>query len=104
MDKKTQITANTFDQALQSDPVRRALAARAARMLPKAQLEAAKAGRLQLSKRLRVESGTRPGTKARGGLKRPFYRVSAEYPEEVSKADSGARLTAREVLRRAGRG
>lgn len=104
MDKQAQLSSKTFDQALQSDPVRRALAARAARMLPKAQLEAAKAGRLQLAKALKVQSGVRPGTKAKGGMKRPFYRIYADYPEELSKLDSRARLTSREVLRRASRG
>lgn len=98
------ITRATLDQVLESGEVRRRIEARARLMLPRAQREAANAGRGELAKRLRIESGIRPGSKALEGIQRPFARVTADYPETARKADVGARLTARAILRRAGRG
>lgn len=98
------ITKRTYQQVLESSAVRNALNARARLVLPRAQREAANGGRTQLAKRLRVESGVRPGAKAVDGIRRPYARVTADYPEDARKADSGARLTARAILRRASRG
>lgn len=103
MGKKPEITRETLEQALQTEAVREALRRRAALVLPRAQREAAKAGRLRLSKALHVEEGVRPGTKAQG-FKRSYARVVAEYPEDLRKADAGAKLTPRAILRRASRG
>ncbi|XBH21610.1 hypothetical protein V5R04_15600 [Jonesiaceae bacterium BS-20] len=97
------ITSATFDQAFKHPEVKKALARRAAIMLPRAKQQAAKAGRVQLAKALRVESGTRPGTKSSRGIKRPFARLMATYPEEARKADAGSKTTARMIMRRAAR-
>lgn len=102
--EKPTITRETLEQAMQTDVVRMALRQRAARVLPRAQGEAAKAGRVRLSKALRVEEGTRPGTQAQGGIQRAYARVAAHYPEDERDKDKGARLTPREILRRAARG
>lgn len=92
----------SLEEVAASDQVRRALRARAALVLPRAQREAAQAGRLELAKRLRIEEGTRPGTKA-GGFRRTYARVIAVYPEEARKADARSKLTGRAILRRAAR-
>lgn len=101
--QEPKISRETLDQVIQTTTVQQVLARRAALVLPRAQREAAKAGRTQLAKALRVETGVRPGSKA-GGFKRPYARVIADYPEEARKADAGAKLTPRVILRRASRG
>jgi len=92
------------EQALNSAQVREALNARARLILPRAVRVAATAGASQLAARLTTESGTRPGTKATGGMRRPYARVMADMPQDARVADAGAKLTPRAVLRRASSG
>lgn len=91
-------------RALESPAVREALRRRAERLLPRAQRLAYTAGANTFAKSLRVEEGVRPGTKAKGGLQRPFARIVGDSSEEVRIADAGAKLTRRQILRRAARG
>ena len=100
MAKSTQITDATIDQVLASSSVRESLNAKARLVLPRAQRIASQAGALEFSKRLQVESGTRPGAKA-GGFQRPYARVSATIDDDLKKSDAGSRLTRRQILRRA---
>lgn len=92
-----------FDQVLENETVLRAMRDKAARMLPRAQREAARAGAVELSRALHVEEGVRPGTKAENGLKRPYVRVTADLTEDLKDADAGASLTRQQILRRASR-
>lgn len=103
MAKKPEISIATLNQAIQNAAVRQVLTNRAALMLPRARQEAAKAGRTRLAKALRIEHGTRPGSKSASGIKRPYVRLMADYPEEDQAADSRAKLTTREIMRRASR-
>lgn len=89
--------------ALDSPAVRAALVAKAARMLPRAQRLAAEAGALGTAKALRVLEGTRPGSKARGGMRRPYARIQVDLTEDVIARDARARLTRTQILRRAAR-
>ena len=93
------ITDRTIDQVLASPAVREALYARARLVLPRTQRVAAQSGAVELSKRLRVEQGTRPGAKA-GGFQRPYARVIADIDDDVRKKDKGAKLTPRQIVRR----
>ena len=88
-----------IDQVLASPAVREALYARARLVLPRTQRAAAQAGAVELSKRLRVEQGIRPGAKA-GGFQRPYARVIADIDDDVRKKDRGAKLTPRQIVRR----
>ena len=88
-----------IDQVLASPAVREALYARARLVLPRTQRVAAQAGAVELSKRLRVEQGIRPGAKA-GGFQRPYARVIADIDDDVRKKDRGAKLTHRQIVRR----
>lgn len=92
-----------FDQVLENETVLRAMRAKADRMLPRAQREAAQAGAVEFSKALHVEEGVRPGTKAENGMKRPYVRVTADITENMAEADYGAKLTRQQILRRASR-
>ncbi len=99
MAKSTQITDATIDQVLASSSVRESLNAKARLVLPRAQRIASQAGALEFSKRLHVESGTRPGAKA-GGFQRPYARISAEVDDTLKEKDKGSKLTRRQILRR----
>ncbi len=90
-----------LERAASSPAVRAALRAKAARALPRAQRLAAAAGAQRFSRRLRVEEGTRPGSKAEGGFRRPYARVTATLTDDDQAADAGAKITRRQILRRA---
>lgn len=94
------ISIETLQAAAESQAVRSALAAQARLLLPRAQRVAAQNGRTRLAKALRIESGTRPGTNAHGGFKRPYVRLAATYTEDDRAADSRAKLSVRATLRR----
>lgn len=80
----------TLDEAARSPEVAAALKATAERILPRAQRLAYEAGEIRFAEALRVETGTRPGTKSPKGVKRPFARVIAgsEDAEEVEFSGS----------------
>lgn len=100
----TGLSTKALNKALQADKVTNALEARAARVLPRARALAYQAGARQFAQQLHIVSGTRPGLGAVDGLKRPYARVSAALTDEQVKADRGAKLTRRQILRRAGHG
>ncbi len=92
-----------IQEVAESDFVRDAIAAEARRMLPAAQRAAYNAGANAFAKSLRVETGTRPGSKSPTGLRRPYARIIGEDTDEVRDADRGAKLTPTQILRRASR-
>jgi hypothetical protein len=77
-------------QASQTPAVRRRLRARATQVAARAKATAARQGLRQLSADIRVEEGTRPGTKAQG-FQRPYARVvapgAAKYERGTSRFD-----------------
>lgn len=99
MTRKPEISRQMIEAAAQSPAVRSALAAKARRMLPRAQRLAAQAGATEFGRALHTSEGTRPGTHA-DGFERPYTRVEAEITEEMDQADAGAKLTRRQILRR----
>lgn len=103
MGKPFQVTPQFLEQVAQNPAVRAALRAKAARMLPNAQRVAAQAGANEFGRSLRVEEGVRPGTKARGGMRRTYVRIVGDATDEVDKEDAGASLTRQQILRRASR-
>lgn len=88
-------------QAMETDTVRAALAAVADGVLPRAVGLANAAGAYSFARSLHRESGTRPGSHAAGGLRRPFERVIAdsEGAEAVEHGDVG--VTRQAILARA---
>ena len=100
---KVTITPELIERAMHSGPVWRGLAAKARRVHPRAQRLAARAGADAFGRALRVVEGVRPGTKAQGGVRRPYARIQATVTEEMKVADVRARLTRTQILRRAAR-
>jgi hypothetical protein len=100
---KTRITPAFIEQAMNLPAVRAGLDAKARRMLPRAQRVAASAGATEFSRAMRVERGQRPGSKAAGGVRRPYVRVTADMTDEMKARDSRSRLTRRQILWRSAR-
>jgi hypothetical protein len=100
---KTKITPAFIEQAMNLPAVRDGLDAKGRRMLPRAQRVAAASGAAELAKALRLERGQRPGSKAAGGVRRPFTRITADMTDEMKMRDARARLTRRQILWRAAR-
>jgi hypothetical protein len=98
--KFTGLSMDKLNEALQGAKVRNALEARANRALPAIKATAYAAGADEFAQALHVETGTRPGTGAKDGLKRPYARVVAEITPEMDKADRGASLSRRKIMRR----
>ena len=101
--KPLEVTTELLEQAARTPAVLAALRAKADRMLPNAQRVAAGAGAVEFGRALRVEEGVRPGSKAKGGLRRPYARVTADVTEEMRTADAGSKLTRTQILRRSAR-
>lgn len=99
MTRKPEISRQTVEAAAQSPAVREALAAKARRMLPRAQRLAAQSGATEFGQALHTSEGTRPGSQA-DGFERPYARIEAEITDEMDQADAGAKLTRRQILRR----
>lgn len=99
------ISDRVLDAAMHHPEVMRDVRARAERLLPSVRATAYAANAPALARELRVVTGVRPGAKARGGLKRPFARITAEITPPVRVEMRGAKLSPRKILRRgAGRG
>lgn len=98
--KFTGISMDKLNEVLQGAKVTAALEARANRALPAIKATAYSAGADKFAQALHVESGTRPGARAKDGLKRPYARVIAEITPEMDKADAGASLSRRKIMRR----
>lgn len=90
--------------ALESSSVRARVDARAEAVLARAQRLALAAGAYEMAKELRIVRGVRPGSKSPTGIERPYSRVVAELSPEQRAADAGAKLTHRQIMRRAFRG
>lgn len=97
----TRITQATIQAAMDTPAVRVALAAKARRVLPRAERLAIQANAFEFARTLRIEQGVRPGARAKGGLRRPFARVVGDATEEVRTADARASMTRQEIMRRA---
>ncbi|MBT1630454.1 hypothetical protein [Curtobacterium flaccumfaciens] len=89
------------DQAAASPAVRRAIRDKADRILPRAQRLAYAAGAKAFGDSLRVEEGTRPGTKSSGGYKRPFARVIATSADATAVEHGDVGVSKQAILRRA---
>ena len=100
----TGLSTKRLNQVLQSDAITSALEARARLVLPRARALAFQAGASEFARELRTGIGTRPGTGAKDGLQRTYGRVYAVMTPEQRKADQGAKLTRRQILRRAAHG
>lgn len=100
----TGISTDRLNDVLQGAKVKAQLLARAQRALPAARAVAMSAGATEFAKALHVEEGTRPGTGAAGGLKRPYARVVAQLTPEMKLADKGSKLTRQKILRRGASG
>jgi len=101
--KPPAVTNKTIHAAALAPSVRAALKAKAARMLPRAQREAYKAGARQFAGELRLAEGVRTGTKATQGMRRPYARIEARLTDDQRAADGSATQTRRQILRRASR-
>jgi hypothetical protein len=99
-----EVSTELLNEAAQTPAVRAALAAMARRLLPRAQRIAAQAGAVQFGRALRVDTGTRPGTRAHGGLQRPYARIVADVSPAMDEADAASSLSRRQILRRAASG
>ena len=100
MGKEFTPSTELLEQAMAHPAVLAALRAKAERVLPHAQRVAAGAGAVEFGRSLRTEEGVGPGTKAQGGLRRPYVRIVGDATEAVRDADAGAKLTRRQILRR----
>lgn len=74
---------------LQNQEVRQALSDTARRLLPICQRLALQEGCPRFADSLRVETGTRPGTKSPTGIKRPYARVIAGS-EDAGEQEHGS--------------
>ena len=92
---------SVIQQAAQSDSVRRALLAEAQRLLPIAQRIAYQEHATAFGDSLHIEAGTRPGTKARQGLKRPYARVIADSEDAEAQEHGTAQKAKTMILARA---
>lgn len=103
MARPLQVTPALLEQVANMPAVKAKLRDKAERVLPRAQRIAAAADALELGRRLHVEEGVRPGTKADGGLRRPYARIAAKIDDDLKDKDARAKLTRRQILRRASR-
>jgi hypothetical protein len=101
MVKPVVISRVTLDMAARTPEVAKALKDRADRILPRAQRMAYAAGAKQFGDSLRVESGIRPGTKSREGVKRPFARVIAGSGDAEAQEYGDVGVPKQAILRRA---
>lgn len=88
-------------EAARSAPVRKAIRDKADRVLPRAQRLAYAAGAKAFGDSLRVEEGTRPGTKSSRGYKRPFARVIATSADATAVEHGDVGVSKQAILRRA---
>ncbi|MGU3409115.1 hypothetical protein ACLBWP_03325 [Microbacterium sp. M1A1_1b] len=94
------ISKSTLDEAAATPVVRAALRAKAKRVLPRAQRLAYAAGAKAFGDSLRIEEGTRPGTKSPSGIKRPFVRVIATSADAAAQEHGDVGVPKQAILRR----
>lgn len=90
-----------IEQAAQSDPVRRALAEEAQRLLPIAKRIAYQEHATEFGDSLHIEAGTRPGTKSTRGLRRPYVRVIADSEDAEAREYGTSQKRKTAILARA---
>lgn len=73
-----------IQQAAQTPAVRRKVRARAQQIASRSRAMAAREGLRGMAGEIRVEEGTRPGTKAQG-FRRPYARVVAPHGEKYER-------------------
>ncbi|MBM6622669.1 hypothetical protein JTF08_13720 [Micrococcaceae bacterium RIT802] len=100
MAAKLKLSAEKINEMMGSPAVRKAVAAKAARVLPRAKSLAYSSGADGTGKALEVIEGVRPGTKSPSGLRRPYARIRVEVTDEVREQDRGSKLSRRQILRR----
>lgn len=93
--------SRVYEQVMAAPSVKAAILAAANSRLVRARYLAYKAGRTHFGDSLRVVTGTRPGTKARYGQRRPFARIESAITAEQHAADNRtAKLSRTQILRR----
>lgn len=95
------IGRDVIDRAARTDTVRKALADKADRILPRAKRLALSANMPDFAAALHREDGTRPGTKSEKGIKRPFSRVIADNEAAESQEHGNVGVPKAAILRRA---
>lgn len=99
---EVEIGKSTWAKVLSHPKVREAVAAAAASRLSRVKYAAYQSGRAHFGDSLRVVTGIRPGTKAVGGLQRPYARIEGRTTEKEDAEDSRkAKLSRSQILRRA---
>lgn len=96
----TGLSTERLNAIMQMPKVQAALRAKAERALPRTKAVALSANAEAFADALEIKTGTRPGRDAKGGLRRSYARISAQVTPEIRKADKGAKLTRRQILRR----
>lgn len=86
---------------LQNPKVREALADTAKRLLPICQRLAYQEGCDEFADSLRIETGTRPGTKSPTGIKRPYARVIAGSEDAAEQEHGSLRYPRHNFMNRA---
>lgn len=102
--KFTGLSMKKLNEVVQSPSVVKRLENRAAATLHRTRAIALRAGATGFARALRVTTGTRPGTRARSGLKRTYARVGAPVNRSIQLTDSRSTLSRRQILRRGSRG
>lgn len=98
------LSTDKLNEVMRTGEVRRALRQKAQRALPRTKAIAYQVGAAEFAEALRVDEGVRPGTRARGGLRRSYARITAEVTPEMQRKDARARMTRRMILRRGSNG
>lgn len=98
-EKFTGLSTKRLNEIMQSPAIRAALRKRMERALPRTRAIALQHDAPLFAEALRIEEGTRPGTKAEGGLRRPYARLIADITPEMKRKDS-RRLSRKQILRR----
>lgn len=92
------LSKKTIEKVMDSPRVQSEMEHRASLVLGRSKRVALAAGAVEFSKRLKIERGTRPGSKAMTGLRRRYVRVIG-----TRVVDPGASLSPLKIMRRAAR-
>lgn len=95
------LSVDQINAMMQLPTVRAQMMDRAHRALPTVKSAAYSAGAPAFAAALRIESGTRPGTKSEAGLQRPYVRIIADTTDKMDRDDARAKLSRQKILRRA---
>ncbi|RZU61741.1 hypothetical protein [Zhihengliuella halotolerans] len=95
------LSVKKLNAAMDTPAVRAAARAKAERILPRARAIALTAGATAFAEQLKIAEGVRSGGKSPSGLERSYARVVADMPDKLRSRDFNAKLTRRQILRRA---